>query len=133
MPRLPKVHKLCSRTKIEQLFGEGQSFIQYPLRVVYRIRERNADDVCPQFFINVPKKRFKRAVHRVWLRRRIREAYRLHRELLPDVENLTVEMAFLYVANEKLPFAAIERRMIAILTRIAAQMQPDSQPTEPES
>ena len=41
MYRLPKEEKLCSRTKIEQLFAEGQSFAQYPLRIVYRIHPQN--------------------------------------------------------------------------------------------
>ena len=76
---LPKSEKLCSRTAINRLFAEGGAFIVYPLRIVYRIDDSTADP--PQFFINIPKRNFKRAVKRVYLRRRIREAYRLHKFL----------------------------------------------------
>jgi ribonuclease P protein component len=95
MYRLPKKEKLCSRTKIEQLFADGHSFAQYPLRIVYRIHPKNTPEELPQFFISVPKRKFKRAVKRVWLRRRIREAYRLNKHIIPDMGNKTIDMAFL--------------------------------------
>jgi ribonuclease P protein component len=95
MYRLPKEEKLCSRTKIEQLFADGQSYAQYPLRIVYRIHPKNTPEERPQFFISVPKRKFKRAVKRVWLRRRIREAYRLNKHIIPDMGNKTIDMAFL--------------------------------------
>lgn len=119
MYRLPKEEKLCSRTKIEQLFADGQSYAQYPLRIVYRIHPKNTPEELPQFFISVPKRKFKRAVKRVWLRRRIREAYRLHKHILPDMGDKTIDMAFLYTATDMQDFAHIEQRMIDTLNKLA--------------
>lgn len=119
MYRLPKEEKLCSRTKIEQLFADGQSYAQYPLRIVYRIHPKNTPEELPQFFISVPKRKFKRAVRRVWLRRRIREAYRLHKHILPDMGDKTIDMAFLYTAADMQDFAHIEQRMIDTLNKLA--------------
>ena len=80
--KLPKNEKLCSRTAIDRLFAEGSSFIVYPIRVVYRIDD--SESAPPRFFINIPKRNFKRAVKRVYLRRRIREAYRLRQNRCRD-------------------------------------------------
>ncbi len=123
MPGLTKSEKLCSRTKIEQLFADSKSFAQYPLRIIYRLHPKNTPEELPQFFISVPKRKFKHAVDRVWLRRRVREAYRLHKELLPPMGNNTIDMAFLYIAGEKQEYAHIERSMVNILTKLAQNIQ----------
>ena len=117
--RLPKEEKLCSRTKIEQLFADGHSFAQYPLRIVYRIHPKNTPEERPQFFISVPKRKFKRAVKRVWLRRRIREAYRLNKHIIPDMGDKSIDMAFLYTAADMLDYAHIEQRMKDTLNKLA--------------
>ena len=123
--RLPKEEKLCSRTKIEQLFADGQSFAQYPLRIVYRIHPKNTPDERPQFFISVPKRKFKHAVKRVWLRRHIREAYRLHKHILPAMGDNTIDMAFLYIAADMQDYAHIEQRMIDTLNKLASIINKD--------
>lgn len=117
--RLPKEEKLCSRTKIEQLFADGHSFAQYPLRIVYRIHPKNTPEELPQFFISVPKRKFKRAVKRVWLRRRIREAYRLNKHIIPDMGDKSIDMAFLYTAADMQDYAHIEQRMKDTLNKLA--------------
>ena len=117
--RLPKEEKLCSRTKIEQLFADGHSFAQYPLRIVYRIHPKNTPEEHPQFFISVPKRKFKRAVKRVWLRRRIREAYRLNKHIIPDMGDKSIDMAFLYTAADMQDYAHIEQRMKDTLNKLA--------------
>ena len=117
--RLPKEEKLCSRTKIEQLFADGHSFAQYPLRIVYRIHPKNTPEERPQFFISVPKRKFKRAVKRVWLRRRIREAYRLNKHIIPDMGDKSIDMAFLYTAADMQDYAHIEQRMKDTLNKLA--------------
>ena len=126
MLRLSKADKLCSRTKIEELFASGQSFVSFPLRVVYRIHDKKKDEEKHQFFINVPKRKFKKAVKRVWLRRRIREAYRLHQDLLPSDSLKTLDIAFLYISPEKSEFAMIERKMIEALNRLSAALTKES-------
>lgn len=122
MYRLSKKEKLCSHTKIEQLFAEGQSFAQYPLRIVYRVHSKTTIDEQNQFFISVPKRKFKRAVKRVWIRRRIREAFRLHKELLPQLQGYCIDMAFLYIASEQFDYAHIEKRMVEILKKLAKSL-----------
>ncbi len=119
--RLYKREKLCSLTAIELLFAkkESQSASAYPLRAVWRVNERRSGQTA-QFFISIPKKRLKRAVDRVKMRRRTREAYRLSRHMLQLPENTPVDIAFIYLANDLQPYASIERAMAKLLGKISS-------------
>lgn len=128
---LPKSEKLCSRTAINRLFAEGSAFIVYPLRVVYRIDDDST--APPQFFVNIPKRNFKRAVKRVYLRRRIREAYRLHKEILAEplsCRHQSMHVAFLYLDKNLNDFHTIERKMVEALHRLVQKTEPQ-QPEPP--
>ena len=128
---LPKSEKLCSRTAINRLFAEGSAFIVYPLRVVYRIDDGST--APPQFFVNIPKRNFKRAVKRVYLRRRIREAYRLHKEILAEplsCRHQSMHVAFPYLDKNLNDFHSIERKMGEALHRLVQKTEPQ-QPDPP--
>lgn len=119
--KLNKTEKLTSRTAIERLFGEGKSLMAFPLRAAYRLREPG--DAPVQFLISIPKKRIRRAVNRVLLRRRTREAYRLNRrELLTPTllqQGIGVDIAFVYLDNTPAPYSVINEKMTSLLQRIA--------------
>ena len=119
--KLNKTEKLTSRTAIERLFGEGKSLMAFPLRAAYRLREPG--DAPVQFLISIPKKRIRRAVNRVLLRRRTREAYRLNRrELLTPTllqQGIGVDIAFVYLDNAPPPYSVINEKMTSLLQRIA--------------
>ena len=77
---------------------------------------------------SVPKRTFKKAVDRNAVRRRVREAYRLHKhKLLPTEQPATATLpinqpiasiAFLYTAKTKISFEEIEKGMKLALKRI---------------
>ena len=121
--KLPKNEKLCSRTAIDRLFAEGSSFIVYPIRV---------ESAPPRFFINIPKRNFKRAVKRVYLRRRIREAYRLNKQILTEPlsrQSRTAHLAFLYLDKNLNDFHFIEKKVIEILERLARKIESQQTPS----
>lgn len=110
--------RLKSRKLISRLFkGEGQSYMAYPVRVVWlpvdEVDRRHAGfgEHPVQVAISVPRRNFKTAVARNLLKRRIREAYRLHKEQfyqkLASADQHVVLM-LMYIAKEELPFADIE-------------------------
>ncbi len=86
---------------------------------------------CPQFLIAVPKKKIRHAVDRVQMRRRIREAYRLNRHLIPM--DLPIDIAFIYVAGEVLPYADVLKAVTRILTRITRTLTAPATTISPNS
>ena len=115
-----KEERLHSRTAIQALFKSGKSFAEYPLRVRWMFDDSFETPVA-RVVIIVPKQNMKRSVDRNLLKRRIREAYRIHRgDLLSDLEakQRKMTLAILYTAKEILPFDLIQDKIILILQRL---------------
>jgi ribonuclease P protein component len=109
-----KEEKLSSEKNIKELFEKGSSFYLHPFRVISLI---HPDQSCPhQVLISVPVRNFKRAVDRNLIKRRIREAYRLHKKQL--VSNQKWLIAYIYTAKEIVPSALIHQKLPITLTKI---------------
>ena len=115
----PKSERLNSKIKIDRLFTDGKAFLVYPLRTVYFISSENPSEL--EVLISVPKKKFKKAVHRNRIKRLIREAYRLNKNELCNVVisgNLQMQVAFVYVADKELNFHELIDKMKQILDQL---------------
>jgi ribonuclease P protein component len=110
---LSKEERLSWKRYIDLLFAEGQSFVAFPLRVVFLSVEE--ETLAPvSIMVSVPKKKFKRAVKRNLIKRQVREVYRVRKYDL--IESLTEKnkkmlVAFLYIDKEIHPFADMEKAM----------------------
>lgn len=114
---LPKSERISRKLILDKLFVEGKSFVVYPLRVVYltNVEEQEAKTAL---VVSVSKKRFKRAVKRNFVKRRVREAYRLNKhkfDLPADIRNLSI--AFLYLSSELKDFETINRKMEEVIAQ----------------
>jgi len=123
-----KEERLCSRKHLDLLFKNGSSFLLYPFRISYLFVDIPAN-VQAQVVINVPKKRYKRAVDRNLLKRRIREAYRLNKQdkfymPLPADRGLLL-FSIQFVGKDKYEFAFIEKKLIATFKRFQNLIQPN--------
>ena len=126
--------RLNKKKIIEKMFAGGsRSFSIFPLRVVWLPVEEL--DVQASILISVSKRRFKRAVKRNRIKRQIREAYRLNKQILlaPLTEkNRRLAIAFIYLADELMNSALVEEKIKAALTRIVEKISAEQtvQPTE---
>lgn len=123
--RLYKIEKLRSEIAIGQLFDRSnpaaQSIMAYPLRAIWTVNTSRKSAGCPQFLVSVPKKKLRHAVDRVQMRRRIREAYRLNRHLIP--RDLPLDIAFIYIPTELSAYADVEKAVVRILSRISKVLE----------
>lgn len=116
-----KPEHLYGEKAIGRLFAEGTSFIVYPLRVTCLLMPGNPVEPSVRVMVSVPKKRFKRAVKRNRLKRRMREAYRQNKQTLYDrlhTNGHGAYIAFQYISDEELEYAYIEKKMIKALQLI---------------
>ena len=65
-----------SKSAIEQVYADGASVTSFPLRAIFVEQPQEVQDPTAAILINVSKKRFRHAVDRNLVKRRIREAYR---------------------------------------------------------
>ena len=122
-----KEERLKSRKVINRLFKEGQSFGQYPLRLVWIALEEPQGTFPVRFSLSVPKKRFKKAVDRNRLRRQVREAYRLHKhKLYKALEGQQKQFAFmvLYTGKEAFTYEEIDKAMQKMIKKFLRKLPP---------
>ena len=122
---LARNERLRGKVRVDNLFTQGKAFIVYPFRIILMEDEINKG-VPVQVLVSVPKKRIKRAVVRNKLKRRMKEAYRIHKAELSDYllsQKKTWLIGITYVSNDVLPYALIEQKMIEALQKIKAAIQ----------
>ena len=95
-----KEERLTSKKVIDKLFSEGESFLSFPLKVIFF--ETSLTSKYPaQAAFSVGKRSFKLAVHRNAIKRKMRETYRLNKHQLYNVlSNKQVAVFFIFIGKE---------------------------------
>ena len=118
---LTKPERLHSFGAIRRLFKEGQSGFVYPFRYMFYIEDAAQSEAAILF--STPKKFHKRANKRNTIRRRMREAYRLNKEVLTArLGNRRIELALIYSSKTIHDYKFIENALKKSLEQIASNL-----------
>lgn len=130
-----KCERLCSLIAIDRLFNGGsRSFSAFPIRIVYRLEEKAPEKPSEvQVLITVSKRHFHHAVDRNRVKRQIREAYRIEKELLiqavgPLQKSMLV--SFIWQDDKLWDTNDVHQRVQRLITRVVEKI---SHGTNPET
>lgn len=104
---LKKAERLSSKKTIDKLFAEGDSILQYPVKIVFLKTELPTKNPAQAGF-TASKRNFKRAVARNRIKRLLREAYRLNKNVIYDIlENEQLALFVIYIGKDLPKYEAI--------------------------
>ncbi len=121
---LGRTERLKSEKSISQIFETGKSLSVYPLRLIYQSKP-SEKDVPVKIGFAVPKKNFKKAVDRNLIKRRMREAYRLNKQILKIEKNKShsgLEMMLVYQGKEAEDFEKISNCLKNLLNKLSLRL-----------
>ncbi len=102
------------------MFVEGKSVGVFPLRLFY-LELPETERVPFKTAVSVSKKNFKSAVKRNFIKRLLRETYRLNKPQLPEGSSKKYALLLLYVGKETPNFHDMEKTMKALFSKFLQQ------------
>lgn len=120
MYKFTKQERLCSLIEIKQLFVTGETFLNYPFSIRYKIEKKiNTSNV--QVVIISPKRYQRFAVNRNKAKRLMRESYRLNKEEIitfAKENNLAIKIAISFVSQNIPDYKSVDSAIKRVLSNI---------------
>jgi ribonuclease P protein component len=119
-----KNERLTHKPSIDKLFQtKGKRITSSPLSLIYHEIDLPGNSPC-QLLISVPKKKFKRAVHRNKIKRLIRESYRLEKHKIYEAvgDSKQFALAIVYLTNDMPTFLNINKAVSNLLNDLSSRI-----------
>ena len=120
----PLKEHLKSKSVIEQLYANGSSVTAYPLRAVFLEQDCEKQQPAAVILISVAKKRFRHAVDRNLVKRRLREAYRLNKHSFVETlqqNGRRMAVSILYLDKQHHSYNHLQARLKKLLQMIISK------------
>lgn len=118
--QFPKREHLYGERVIDHLYANGDSFFLFPYRVTL-VKALESESEPLRVLVSVSKKKFKHAVDRNCIKRRMREAYRLNKHSLYeylDGKNEKLYVAIQFIGQKVEVSSFMQKKMFKLLSQI---------------
>jgi ribonuclease P protein component len=122
---LGKEERLKSNLSIQELLKQGKTVSGYPLKMYWNFSPDLQQKYPARAAISVPKRKFRRAVDRNLMKRRIREAYRLNKHILYetlDQRQQKIQLIILLLSDEFIPYTQLEKGIRELLLKLVNKL-----------
>jgi ribonuclease P protein component len=125
--RFRKEERLKSNLAIQALLKKGRSLSSFPLKIFWIITEDPSQEFPVRVAVSVPRKKFRSAVDRNLLKRRIRESYRQNKHSLYDFlmqSDLKISMVILFLGDEFIPYDRLDSVVKSLFSKLIKNINP---------
>ncbi len=119
-----KPYKLCSRKMIDRLFKEGKQLRAFPLTVYY-LENESTEKVPFQVVLSAPKRQFKRAHDRNYVKRLMKEVLRREKQPLEDIlseQEKQLALFIVYGNKEVLSYPELEKSVRKLIGKLIGEL-----------
>ena len=117
--------RLKSKKEISLLFDKGNDFLSEPFKVIWNFTN-NENKSPAKIAISVPKKNYKKAVDRNYIKRQIREGYRKNKHALYSYltqNNLKINIIIIFLNRKIIKTKEIEQSIIKLLNNLIKNIE----------
>ena len=116
---LRKPERLSRRSEIRQLFADGDSLFEFPVKLIFLFRDPN-EQPTSRVIVSAARRRLKRAVHRNRMKRLMRESFRhlkpgLNQKL--EEQNMAVDLGIVYVDGKLCDYKELNNKIADLFQR----------------
>ncbi|MBN2521287.1 MAG: ribonuclease P protein component [Bacteroidales bacterium] len=117
MYRFKKDERIKGKLTFQKIISDGESYFKYPYKFYWRLSD--IEQKYPiQVGISISKRNIKMANKRNLIKRRIREVYRLNKQIFYrklENENIRIQLLIIYLADKPITFVEIRNYLVLYL------------------
>lgn len=124
MEKFGKAYKLCSRKTIDKLFQEGKQLRAFPLKGYY-LEAESMESVPFQVVLSAPKRQFKRAHDRNYVKRLMKEVLRREKQPLEDAlkdSGKQLVLFIVYTNKEIISYQELEKCVRKLVGKLVVEL-----------
>ena len=133
---LPKKYKLCSLKQIEELYAKGNLVKAFPIRMQYLLdsqaesqsaKEEASSAPLFKVLFSAPKRKFKRAHDRNYIKRLLREVLRHNKHELEQLltqQNKKLIFSITFVGTERPDYKFLEQKFLKAFQQLLQELNP---------